>query len=634
MKYTSLRDIQNIIESPDIRAVSFDVFDTLLLRPVPDERTKFGLLGGMFARMKGSGLPFSAIREMAEAELRRKIIAGLIPEEDVLIGQIYEVIRSRFLVDSEIAERMMEAEIALEHRLCRQRKSGKKLYDAARASGKKVIITTDIYLTGDQVSALLRENGFDGYDLLLVSSEEGKRKATGSLYREMIERTGLPASEILHIGDNPESDVRLAKEAGLRAVHLPSTMSAFERYGCASQVRELCRDLTDWECASREPGIAVSRKMAADYYFDDPFRPFDPASAYNADARFAGYAALGLQILAVVRWIAENIGRDGAKKMVFLSRDGYLPMRAYELYREIHPELPPCGYLYCSRISLLPWMINSPGDLFGLPVDIGRYNPEKLLGILRFCSAPDAADRVKKVLPCGEKKFTGASFAAFISAFIESAYDSKTHEKSRERVKKYLLQDSPAGLEDGTAVFDLGYSGRTALAMRDAAGKDIVFYYFQGNGEGFLRTRAENGLTIRSFLDFSPYMEATMREYSYLEAAPSCVGYTEDAAPVFDEGPADGYRDSAAAMQEGALHFLKDFLDTFSGYEEGTVFRYHNAALPFEAFLRFCSGPDREIYRNVVIDDELWGGRRNIDLNSLRDARLRKMPEYTRRTDT
>ena len=67
-----------------------------------------------------------------------------------------------------------------------------------------------------------------------------------------------------------------------------------------------------------------------------------------------------------------------------------------------------------------------------------------------------------------------------------------------------------------------------------------------------------------------------------------------------------------------------------TGYEEETAFRYHSASIPFEAFLRHCSEADREIYRRVEIDDELWGGRRNINLASLMEARLRKLPAYAK----
>ena len=55
-------------------------------------------------------------------------------------------------------------------------------------------------------------------------------------------------------------------------------------------------------------------------------------SDYNADPYFVGYAALGPEVLALIKWIADNLERDNANGIVFLSRDGYLPMQVYNKY--------------------------------------------------------------------------------------------------------------------------------------------------------------------------------------------------------------------------------------------------------------------------------------------------------------
>ena len=630
MEYTSIQKIIDAIRSPGIAAVSFDVFDTLILRPVADDYQKFGLLDRKFGELSSGTLAFSDMRRMAEEELRRKIRKGLIEKEDVSINEIYQAIRSRFMLPEEIASAMMEEEFAVEKLLCRQRKSGKTLYDAAVAANKTIIITTDMYLRGDQIHMLLTQCGYEGYDYLFVSSEEGKRKTTGSLYREICDQTGILPLQILHIGDDPAGDIAQAEREGFRTAYLPKTTEAFAKQGCFNQVQEICRDLTDWETAQKEPGIAIFRKMAADRYFDDPFRPFEKNSAYNADAYFVGYAALGMHVLALVKWLAENVQRDHVKKLLFLSRDGFLPMQVYEAYRQYHPELPPCGYLYASRLALLPVMMKEPRDLFGLPVDLSWQTPKKLLKILEFCSVPDAEKWMWDATSDPDETFTNESFTEFISVFMERTYDKEKHEQSRQRVRDYLLHNPHAFIEDGTAVFDSGYSGRSASAIQDAAGKDIVHYYFQGNGAGCLKKEAATGIRIRAFFDFSPYMEPAMREYAYLEPAPSCIGYSANLTPRFDIGPAKGYKAAADRMQDGAMDFVKDYLRTFAGYEKQTGFRYHNAAMPFEAFLRFCSGKDRELFAHVMFDDELWGGRRDIDLERLMTARIGKLPDYAR----
>ena len=83
-------------------------------------------------------------------------------------------------------------------------------------------------------------------------------------------------------------------------------------------------------------------------------------------------------------------------------------------------------------------------------------------------------------------------------------------------------------------------------------------------------------------------------------------------------------------MQTGAMDFLQDYLRYFGEYEEEAQLRGHDAAMPFEALIRHCSVSDRILYDGVLIDDELWGGRRDIDLRYLIETRLRKLPDYAK----
>lgn len=631
MEYESLESIAELFTRPEIKVISFDIFDTLLLRPVRTEQEKFNLLDASFRKLMDTHVSFARLRTMAEASLRRKVIRHELAGEDFLIDDIYRVLEEEFGLEHDTAASMLHAERELEKHLCRPRKSGRLLYEKALASGRRVILLSDMYLNGQNLSRLLAGCGYPGKPEIYVSSETGLLKSTGSMFRKLPEILGVEPSQIMHIGDSLASDIRPAEEAGIRAVHLPGTMDVFEQYGCAHQAEKICRDLTDWEKARREPGISIMRQMAANRYFDDPFRPFMPDSDYNQDPYFVGYAALGPEVLSLVRWLSDGAVRDRVSRILFLSRDGYLPMLAYRILRRFHPWLPDCGYLYVSRLAMLPVMIRHPLDLYDLPVDITRQTPEKLLKLLAFCSGEESLAHVpdNRLYRSGET-FCPESFQQFIGDFIRLYYDGKKHEAARERVRDYLLRNPDAPVTEGTAIFDMGYSGRIAQAVREASGIPVPVFFFHGDGSRQFQCEGQSGFSIRAFLDFSPYMEATMREYAYLEAAPSCIGYSDARTPVFDCGPAEHYKETVLAMQKGALDLVRDFLELFSDYAYETSFRNHNGAMPFEAFLRFCSEADRRIYEDVMIDDELWGGRRDIRLRDLMEARLRKLPDFTR----
>jgi putative hydrolase of the HAD superfamily len=57
----------------------------------------------------------------------------------------------------------------------------------------------------------------DHFEHLIISSEIGIRKPTTRIFEVAVHRFGVPAGEILHIGDEPDSDFAGARRAGLQA---------------------------------------------------------------------------------------------------------------------------------------------------------------------------------------------------------------------------------------------------------------------------------------------------------------------------------------------------------------------------------------------------------------------------------
>ena len=180
--YDSLDAIAAAMKSPGIKVISFDVFDTLLIRPVSSETVKFGLMEKTFRSRTGANVSFARIRTMAEASLRRKMIRRELPCEDIPLSAIYDVVVQEFGIAREAADELLQEEETLEFRLTRARKSGKFLYEKAVASGKPVIVMTDMYLEERVIRSLLLENGYPAPYRMFVSSETGERKITGTMF--------------------------------------------------------------------------------------------------------------------------------------------------------------------------------------------------------------------------------------------------------------------------------------------------------------------------------------------------------------------------------------------------------------------------------------------------------------------
>ena len=623
-----LNDIRNAIHSDEIKAVSFDVFGTLLLRPVKRETDVYFLLGKTYRELTGSRSDFRTLRIEADAILRRRIISGEITKEDITLAEIYEVMSGEMGVSREAADKLVKAECDLEVKLACPRKSGRMLLKEALASGKKTFLTSDMYLPSDTIRRMLSKCGIDTSADLFVSSELGLRKITGNLYRYVAEQTGYDPGSILHIGDNPGSDIDIPEKLGFRTVYFPSTESLYEQNGFLIPARKFCSASTDLEASRSTVLSGINEQMTANHYFDDPFRPFIPDSAYNCDPYLVGYGALGSEVCALVRWLASKAKDDGLKKIMFLSRDGYLPMLAYDMLREIDTGLPPSDYLPVSRLSVLPAMFSGPSDLITLPVDPSYHTYESILKLLGFCCRDGLT--VSDIMPGADSasKLTRGTLTEFISAFIRNGYDRSKHEEAVGIIRDYMLAK---GIGDDTGLFDMGYSGRNIAAIAYATGKHPKAYYFHKDPSQCLMYEQLSGIRIDAFIDMSLQMESTIREYSYLEAAPSCIGYTKDKTALFDCGPAEGYSKTAVMMQKGALDHVSDFLFTFGDLLDIVKGRNTEASIPFESFIRFTPDPDLKMYEDILIDDELWGGRRDIDLRKLIEARLSKLPGYVRR---
>ena len=136
---TLLQTIKPKIDEHSI--ISFDIFDTLLVRPYVRPTHLFVHVEKAY-RCRG----FAAERIDAErrARIRHKEM------EDVTLDMIYEEINGEF-------RRMKQRELDWEEMVLRVNPELKQVYDYALTRGKKIVITSDMYLPTDFLSKILVE---------------------------------------------------------------------------------------------------------------------------------------------------------------------------------------------------------------------------------------------------------------------------------------------------------------------------------------------------------------------------------------------------------------------------------------------------------------------------------------------
>ena len=66
----------------------------------------------------------------------------------------------------------------------------------------------------------LREEFDDLFDVITLSYEHGYAKPHPSIFLETLNRLGVNSKDSLHIGDDPISDIRGAKEVGMKTAFI------------------------------------------------------------------------------------------------------------------------------------------------------------------------------------------------------------------------------------------------------------------------------------------------------------------------------------------------------------------------------------------------------------------------------
>lgn len=193
--------------------VSFDIFDTLLLRPYVYPTDLFRHIERAHKRPF-----FFNVRTSAEYTARQ-----ISKQEDITLDEIYAQVDAQF-------QDMKDVELAWEKMVLQQNPEMKAIWDYAKQSGKKIIVTSDMYLPSDFIADVLHKNGFDGWDRLYISGEIKKTKATGTLFEHVIRDLNITASKILHIGDNKKSDYINPRKYGIRAILYPQVVKNVLRH--------------------------------------------------------------------------------------------------------------------------------------------------------------------------------------------------------------------------------------------------------------------------------------------------------------------------------------------------------------------------------------------------------------------
>lgn len=624
--HDGLEHAKKLIMSDQMEYISFDIFDTLIVRALGHPSDVFTLLNPLFRQLLNTNASFEKVRIEGEQEARAYYGTADPKRQDITLTEIYDYLENFYSIPHATIQQMKQAEIELELEVTSARESAMELYELAKLMGKKVIIISDMYLERETIENLLHKNGYDGYNELFVSSQIGKTKNSGDLFRYVLHRLGCEPARVLHIGDTWRNDIEMAQTCGINTFFFPKTQAVFENKIVGIQTNDCgqigdfaASDIVDRRAYKKSLGYSSMISLAANKYFDNPYRTFHSQSDFNSDPYFIGYYALGMHLVGICKWLIEEAAQRGYRKLYFMSRDGYLPMKIYEIVARVYPEAPAAEYLYTSRKALMPWILKEPFDFYDMPVEVVNHSPITLMQVLTFCSKNISKNDFKIMCENAginpEKRFQSKTeYRRFIKLFLSEVYDGEKHEEEKQNCSKYYKR-----ILNDEATVDLGYSGRIQGAVSAAVGRGVDVFFIHSDSKRYYEEKKRFQFQIYTFYDYTPCMSGLIREHLFSSVEGSCIGFRkekDDVIPVL-ENEKKIYQDELVVrlLQRGAIDFASSYIEKLGKHFLEIPLKPVEVSFPFEGFLRFAKDVDLDIFSASYFEDMVYGAVKSLSVS-------------------
>lgn len=309
------KSVQSFVDNlSQFDVISFDIFDTLIFRPFNQPADVFYLIAE-----KLNYLDFKNIRELMEKRAREDQYKKT-GSYEVNIDTIYSYIETFAGIPKEVG---VSIELEVEQKVCYSNKYMKDIFYGLLAKGKKIIITSDMYIGKEYMESILNKCGYEGYVDIYISCDYGKSKANGNMYKFIKDSYGINLS-YAHIGDNEISDIENSRKYGFT----PFLYKNVNKYGNAYRSKDMSALV-----GSAYRGL-VNNKL------------YSQAEILTSQYEY-GYNCGGIFVLGYCQFIHKYYINEKIDKILFLARDGDI---LSTVYSKLFPE-DNIEYVYWSRLA-------------------------------------------------------------------------------------------------------------------------------------------------------------------------------------------------------------------------------------------------------------------------------------------
>ena len=336
----------------NIKYMSFDLYDTLILRNLSKPSLVFDFVEIIYNKQNNANIKFTEKRKEAEIIARRK------DKEEINIDDIYIELLNDF--EKNICEKLKKIEKFVEENICIKNNNSlvNELFDYAKRNNIKIIITSDMYLDKESIKKIITNCKINNVYKIYLSSEINKTKRNKSLFKYILKDLNITSKEIIHIGDNKKSDYINSRKIGIKSILVVN--KSYVKYKNNKKMNQsLYYNLLE--------SFINNNIESKSYFYDFGFECFGPI------------------LYGIVKWLFKETKKDDIKKIYFLSRDGYVIKKAFELFEESNNY--DSFYFYGSRRALIVPSIseikgtNELFDIMNLPKKIQLKEFLKKVGL-------------------------------------------------------------------------------------------------------------------------------------------------------------------------------------------------------------------------------------------------------------
>jgi len=210
------------------KVVSFDFFDTLIYRHNDEEQVVKRCFTEYFNHHSLTVSYEDFCTQKASSELEIRGTEKYRYDNHFKLSDVYNKLFLALGIENH-ANGFFQRLVEMEMDNFKLTTNAKKILQSFEHSNTKLIICSDTYYSNDDFSLFLNHleiNFF--FDEVYLSCENEGSKANGILYKTMLKLEGVIGKDVIHIGDNEYSDVKMALRENIKSIHYKLTASDLE----------------------------------------------------------------------------------------------------------------------------------------------------------------------------------------------------------------------------------------------------------------------------------------------------------------------------------------------------------------------------------------------------------------------